>query len=178
MSIIEFLQVDTVALRANLFLVLDHDSIWELVRSVLDVGKGLLSTLPIVKVNLEFARVSALLSVDLILEVVKELLKSVNGVSSGHIWDIDRCFKDWWRLALSLHLFDATRDHWGNLRAHDLGNLATVFPEYICDALLAKLTVNTHVKFEVFMDHHRQEVSLAALQVSVMFRASIEHNIS
>ena len=55
MSFIQLFQVDTVAKCSDFLLVLDHYSVRELVRSVLNVGKGLLSTLPIVEVDLELA---------------------------------------------------------------------------------------------------------------------------
>jgi len=108
-------------------------------------------TLPVVEVHFEAARYRTLLSVHLILEVDEEFFERVDRVTSSHVRDKYGSLKDGGHVAFSLDLFDTLVDHLGNLRAHDFGNLAAVFPENIGDALLSKLSVNTHVESEMLM---------------------------
>ena len=175
---VQSFQIDLVAQSADFLFVTDELAVGELIRRVLDKRVRLFGSLPVVEVHLELAAVGTLLGVDVVLEVDQEFLQRVDSAATGHIGDHDRGLEDRGHVALGFDLFDALGDHFSDLGAHDFRDLAAILPEDVGDALLPKLTINTHVKFEVLVDHHGQEVSLAALQVSVVFRAPVQHDIS
>lgn len=177
MLLVELLNVDLVACRADFFLVTNQLAVRELIWRVLDVRKRLFGSLESVEVHLEAAGVGSFLRVHLIPEVDQELLECVDRVPVGHVRDHQRGFKDARLVALGLDLFNASRNHVGYLRAHYLGHLTAVPPEDIRHTLLPSLAIIAHVKLEVLVHQQGQECLLSTLQLRVVLRALIEHDV-
>ena len=174
---VQSFQIDLVAQSADFLFVTDELAVGELIRRVLDKRVCLFGSLPVVEVHLELAAVGTLLGVDVVLEVDQEFLQRVDSAATGHIGDHDRGLEDRGHVALSFDLFDALGDHFSDLGAHDLRDLAAILPEDVGDALLAELAIDTHVEFEVLVNQHSEESSLATSQMRVVLRALVEHDV-
>ena len=101
--------------------------------------------------HFEFTWSSTFLRVHLILEVDEELFQLVNRVTMSDVRYQERGLEDGGHVALHFDLFDAFSDHLSDLGAHDLGHFASIFPKDVGDSLLAHLSVDAHVEFEVLM---------------------------
>jgi len=128
-------------------------------------------------VHFKLTRSSTFLSVHLVLEVDEELLQLVNRVAVSDVRYQKRGLEDGGHVALHFDLLDALRDHLSDLRAHDLGNFASIAPEDVRDSLLTHLSVDAHVEFEVLMHQQSQESALASCQMRVVLRALVEHDV-
>ena len=174
---VQSFQIDLVAQSADFLFVTDELAVGELIRRVLDKRVCLFGSLPVVEVHLELAAVGTLLGVDVVLEVDQEFLQRVDSAATGHIGDHDGGLEDRGHVALSFDLLDALGDHFSDLGAHDLRDLAAILPEDVGDALLAELAIDTHVEFEVLMHQQSQERALASSQMRVVLRALVEHDV-
>lgn len=153
-------------------------AIVEDIRDSHDKLEDILSSFPLVEMHFVFRVACTFLCVHLILEMRQELLQSINRVALWNIVDVDCGLKDRRELRLIANPTNSSIDHISDLRAKNLRNLASILPEDVRDSLLPTCSIDTHVYFEVLMDHQVQEIPLLRGEISVRLGALVHDYIS
>ena len=157
---------------------MDQLGVAEFVGRVQNKRVGLFGALPAVEVHFERAERVALFEVHVAFVVLQKGLERGNGACLRHVAYENGPLENSGHFAFLPHLLNALGNHVCNFRTHNFRHFAPLSPEDVSDSLLAWLSIHAHVKVEVFVNEHRQELSLFATQMRVSLGSLVKHNVS